>query len=205
MVKPPYLQHIPEGLALVERVFYHRPAEDVAWDLLGKLLFRRDPEGAILMRILETEAYLGVEDPACHTYQGRRSARVRSMWGDKGHAYIYLIYGIHHCLNAVCGLKNEAAAVLIRGGQVLEGERLVRQRRNRVRDSRRLSNGPGKLCQALALTREMDGVDLCISTSPLCVLDDGFRVDSDGVERGPRVGIQYAGEAAAWPLRFTLT
>ncbi len=158
-----------------------------------------------MARIVETEAYLGVEDPACHTFGGRKTARVRSMWGEKGRAYVYLIYGIHHCLNAVCGGPGEAAAVLIRGAVVLEGQDLAFQRRGQIRDLRRLSDGPAKLCRALAISREEDGVDLCDPVSPLLLLDDGFRPNEDALERGPRIGIDYAGEAVSWPLRFLIS
>jgi len=182
------------------RAFYQRPTTDVARALLGLLLLRKHPDGDVMLRIVETEAYLGVEDPACHTYGGRSTPRVRSMWGAKGHAYIYLVYGIHHCFNVVSG--GEGEAVLIRGGIVVEGEELVLKRRGTTRPVPGLCAGPGKLCQALDISRVLDGIDLCDPGSPLRILDDGVRPQPEEVGTGPRIGIDYAGEAAKWPLRF---
>jgi len=184
------------------RAFYQRPPADVARELLGRVLLREHPDGVVALRITETEAYLGSQDPACHTFGGRKTPRVRTMWGEKGHAYVYLIYGIHHCFNAVCGGEEEGAAVLVRGGVVLDGKRLVLKRRKKSTASPGLCDGPGKLCQALEITRELDGLDLCDPASPLRILDDGLRLPPEMISAGKRIGIDYAGEAAKWPLRF---
>jgi DNA-3-methyladenine glycosylase len=124
------------------------------------------------------------------------------MWGEAGYAYVYLVYGLHSCLNIVTIGPGRPEAVLIRGGVVEAGSDLVRARRGpRVGDSA-LTDGPGKLCQGLAIGRSDDGVDLCASDSALRICDDGTEVPEDRVRRLPRVGVDYAGEAALWPLRF---
>jgi DNA-3-methyladenine glycosylase len=187
---------------LVTREFYQRRTEEVARDLLGKILVRLSPDGIVVLRVNEVEAYLGPEDPACHTWGGRRTDRVASMWGEAGHAYVYLIYGIHHCLNLVTVGPGVGEAVLVRGGVPVFGHALVRRRRGGRHRDAQLCNGPGKLCRALAITRDDDGQDLCRTEATLRVCDDGYVVEQTSVRCGPRVGVAYAGEAAAWPLRF---
>ena len=184
------------------RSTYDAPADEVARRLLGTLLVRIHHDGPVAVRLTEVEAYLGVDDPAAHTYGGRRTPRTETMWGPPGHAYVYLIYGLHHCLNAVSGPPGVPAAVLIRGGVPVVGVELIRSRRGQKVHTRDLTNGPGKLCQALDLSRDEDGVDLCDRQSGLSIVDDGVTVDDAEIERTPRIGIDYAGDAAAWPLRF---
>jgi len=189
---------------VLARDFYKRTTEVVARELLGKLLVRTDADGDVVLRLTEVESYLGVEDPACHTYRGRRTPRTETMWGDAGHAYVYLVYGLHSCLNVVTVGPGQPEAVLIRGGVVEEGLELVRARRGPGVGERLLTDGPGKLCQALAVTRADDGVGLYGSDSSLKICDDGFEAPEDRVLRLPRIGVDYAGEAASWPLRFAL-
>ena len=174
----------------------------MARGLLGKLLVRTHPDGITILRLTEVEAYLGVDDPACHTFGGRRTARTETMWGEAGRAYVYLVYGLHHCLNVVTVGPDRPEAVLVRGGAVVEGMDLVRARRGPRVGKRSLTNGPGKLCQALAITRTDDGIDLCSLESTLRICDDGVEIPEIGVRRMPRVGVDYAGEAASWPLRL---
>ena len=169
---------------------------------MGKLVARTHPDGEALVRLTEVEAYLGVDDPACHTFGGRRTRRTETMWGEAGHAYVYLVYCLHHCLNVVTVGPDCPEAVLLRGAEVVRGLDLVRARRgSRVRDSS-LMDGPGKLCHALAVDRRDDGADLSATESSLRIYDDGFRVEERLVRRLPRVGVDYAGEAASWPLRL---
>ena len=189
---------------VLPRGFYQRPTEEVAGDLLGKLLVRSTTEGTVAVRITEVEAYLGVEDPACHTFGGRRTPRTETMWGEAGFAYVYLIYGLHSCLNVVTVGEGEPEAVLIRGGRPVIGAELIRQRRGPRVAGAALTDGPGKLCQALAVTTADDGSDLSDPSGALVVRDAGFRVAPGSVERLPRVGVDYAGEAARWPLRLRL-
>jgi DNA-3-methyladenine glycosylase len=191
--------------SVVAREFYQRPTEEVAEGLLGKILVRSTGEGVVAVRINEVEAYLGVEDRACHTFGGRRTPRTETMWGPAGFAYVYLIYGIHSCLNVVTVGEGVPEAVLIRGGLPLMGSGLIRQRRGPRVAEREWSNGPGKLCQALALTTEDDGADLCLYGANLTIRDDGFQPIRGRIQRTPRIGVDYAGAAAGWPLRFLLS
>jgi DNA-3-methyladenine glycosylase len=184
------------------RDFYQRTTEVVARGLLGKLLIRSHAEGDVVLRLTEVEAYLGVEDPACHTFAGRRTPRTESMWGEAGHAYVYLVYGLHCCLNVVTVGPGRPEAVLIRGGVVEEGFDLVKRRRGPRVGERSLTDGPGKLCQALAIDRSDDGTDLCAVGASIRFRDDGFEVSKSDVSILPRVGVDYAGEAASWQLRF---
>jgi DNA-3-methyladenine glycosylase len=196
------LMNSPQVLA---RDFYQRTTEHVARELLGKLLLRTDAGGDVVLRLTEVEAYLGIDDPACHTYGGRRTPRIETMWGEAGHAYVYLVYGIHSCLNVVTVGPGRPEAVLIRAGVVEEGLEYVRARRGAKVGEGSLTDGPGKLCQALAITRSDDGVDLCALDSSLRICDDGVEFGEDRVQRTPRVGVEYAGEAASWPLRFAVS
>ena len=127
------------------------------------------------------------------------------MFGPPGVAYVYLIYGMHHCLNVVTVGEGVPEAILIRGGRPIAGVDLVRQRRGVGVGSAALADGPGTLCQALAITRKDDGVDLCESKGGITIHTDGITVPEDDVQRLPRVGVDYAGEAAAWPLRLKLS
>jgi len=188
---------------VLAREFYQRPTADVARGLLGKLLVRRNREGTVAVRLVEVEAYLGPEDPACHTFGGRRTPRVATMWGDAGHAYVYLIYGVHHCLNVVTVGGGAGEAVLVRGGAVVHSHELARRRRGVTVAERSLADGPGKLCQALAIARGDDGLDLCHPRRGLWLCDDGLRPAPGLIRSTPRVGVGYAGAAAEWPLRFT--
>jgi len=174
----------------------------VAEELLGKLLVRVADTGTTVVRINEVEAYLGVEDPACHTFGGRRTPRTETMWGPAGRAYIYLVYGLHHCLNVVTVGEGSPEAVLIRGAEIVEGRDVIRSRRGERLPLRALTDGPGKLCQALEITRADDGVDLCSGGSALSIRDDGFDSSATRIRRLPRVGVEYAGDAAGWPLRY---
>jgi len=124
------------------------------------------------------------------------------MWGEAGHAYVYLVYGMHNCLNVVTVGRTRPEAVLVRGGVAVEGSELIRQRRGSKVAQRFLTDGPGKLCRALGVTRDHDGIDLCDPLSVLRICDDGLRVGEESVLRTQRVGVDYAGEAAGWPLRF---
>ena len=190
---------------MLRREFYQRPTVEVAHDLLGKLLVRRCREGTVAVRLVEVEAYLGPADPACHTYGGRRTRRVATMWGAAGHAYVYLIYGVHHCLNLVTVGGGAGEAVLVRGATVVRGRDLARRRRGPGIAERSLTDGPGKLGQALAISLADDGCDVCDPRSRLWLCDDGVRIGASSCGRGPRVGVRYAGAAAAWPLRFFAT
>lgn len=181
--------------------FYRRPAEEVAADLLGRHLVRALPEGRVVARLVEVEAYAGPHDRASHAFRGRRTPRNESMYLAGGHAYVYRIYGIHLCLNVVTGAAGEGIAVLLRAAEIVEGEALVRRRRPGEFPAARLLSGPGNLCRGLGIDMPLDGHRL--SQSPL-LLAEGAPDSSRLVRRGPRVGCDSAGEAAAWPLRFAV-
>ena len=140
--------------------FYSQDTIDVAQNLLGCVLVRVTDKGQVLKgQIVETEAYLGVQDECCHSFNGRRTKRTETMYLPAGHAYIYFTYGMHHCFNIVTGNTKEPEAVLIRALKPLEG--LPEMERNRRQSSKLiLTTGPGNLCQALKLTRELNGEKL---------------------------------------------
>jgi len=186
--------------------FYRRPAAAVARDLLGRYVVREVGEERLVVQLVETEAYLGAPDRASHAAGGRRTARNESLYLPGGHAYVYFIYGMHFCLNAVTGAADEGGAVLLRAGEPIAGIEEMARNRNWTRPPRSLrpgdlGGGPGKLCQALAVDRALDGVRL--DRGPLRITE-GEPVADEAVATGPRIGVDYAGEAAAWPLRFAL-
>ncbi len=193
----------PLSFKVLPTEFYRRPAEEVARDLLGRYLVRRLGGRRLVLRLVETEAYLGAPDRASHAWNGRRTARVESLYLAGGHSYVYLIYGIHHCVNVVTGEAQVGSAVLLRAGEAVEGgeEMAVNRGLTRTPRSGDLAGGPGKLCQALGIDREQDGISLRAGE---LTLTHGQAVESSRIASGPRVGIDYAGEAAAWPLRFAI-
>lgn len=186
------------------RSFYRRATEDVARDLLGRYLVRRLDGERLVLRLVETEAYLGAPDRASHAWDGRRTERTESLYLPGGFAYVYLIYGIHHCLNAVTGGTELGSAVLLRAGEPVEGidtlRRLRGWRERRVRPGD-LAGGPGKLCQALAIDRALDGAPL---DEGELRITRGTPVGDHEVVSGPRIGVDYAGDASRWPLRFAV-
>jgi DNA-3-methyladenine glycosylase len=185
------------------RAFFERPSEVVARDLLGRFLVREVEGERRVLRLVEVEAYLGPGDRAAHTWGGRRTERVRSMYLGGGHAYVYRIYGLHHCLNVVTGRRGDGTAVLLRAGEVVEGGEAMRRCRGLDEAPRAggVAGGPGKLCQALAIDRGLDGVSLLGGELRIAA---GEPVGDTAVVRGPRVGVGYAGDAASWPLRLAL-
>lgn len=146
----------------LNRKFYDRPTLQVAKDLLGKYLVVQKDGHFLSGKIVETEAYIGFKDPASHAYRGL-TPRNKVMFGDPGYAYVYLTYGMHHCLNLVTEKKGYPAAVLIRALQPAEGIEVMRQRRG-CQSGKELTNGPAKLCQALGVDRNLNGTDLCLDT-----------------------------------------
>ena len=174
--------------------FYDRPTEGVARDLLGAVLEHRAPDGVVRGRIVETEAYLGPHDPACHAAAGL-TARTRTLHGPPGTAYVYFVYGMHWCFNAVTREEGHGSAVLIRAIEPMSGLSLMRRRRGVDRDVD-LTSGPARLCDAFGLTRAQDGARL--DRGALRILRD-TEVPDEEVIIGPRIGIR---KAAEWPLRF---
>lgn len=182
---------------ITDRAWFDRPALAVAQDLLGALLVHDSAEGRVAGRIVEVEAYQGPEDLAAHSSRGR-TERNAVMFGDPGHLYVYLVYGLHHCANVVCGPGLKPEAVLLRAVEVIEGLGLARARRGAVPDER-LAAGPGNLGAAFGFDRGHNGLDLVRGRAWIAA---GER--SAPFERSPRVGVAYAGEWAAVPLRFSI-
>ena len=182
------------------REFYLRDTREVARDLLGKELVRLSPEGTATGIIVETEAYLGIDDRASHAYGGRASRRIAIMYEEGGRAYIYLIYGMYWCLNLTTRERGVPEAVLIRAVEPVTGIDLMRQRRGtsgkRPAD---LAGGPGKLCQALAIDGSLYGEDLGGDT---LYVREGIAVPPEQISTSPRVNIDFAGEAADQEWRY---
>jgi DNA-3-methyladenine glycosylase len=184
--------------------FFSRPVETVARELLGTLLVSDVGGARTVGRIVETEAYLGYDDPAAHGYRHRRNQRNAALFGPPGTWYVYLSYGIHWCANLVCEQEGKAAAVLLRSLDPIDGLEAMRRRRGGVVD-RELCSGPGKLCQALGITRSLDG--LRMPQSGVVVTAEGQtrrRPEGQADSRvlvTPRIGIT---KAVDWPLRFVV-
>jgi DNA-3-methyladenine glycosylase len=184
---------------LLRRAFYARPTLEVAADLLGKVLVHRARAGVTSGIVVEVEAYIGESDPACHAAPGR-TKRNAPMYGEPGHAYVYLNYGVHPLMNVVTEPANSPAAVLIRALEPVDGIPLMRRRRMRSRTVRRakpkpipddaLCRGPGNLTHAMGITLEHTGIDLLGDT--LFIEDRGHRVEK--VAWSPRIGINVATE-----------
>jgi DNA-3-methyladenine glycosylase len=175
--------------------FFARPAEVVARELLGALVVSSIDGRRTAGRIVETEAYLGYDDPASHGYRHRRHARNQALFGPAGTWYVYLSYGMHWCANLVCGEAGQASAVLLRALEPVSGLETMRERRGGVGD-RQLCSGPGRLCQALAITRDQDGAPLRRS-GVIVRPHEGLKPPV--AIATPRIGIT---KAADWPLRF---
>ncbi len=182
------------GAPLTAR-FYDRATDIVARELLGAVLECSTPDGITRARIVETEAYLGPDDPACHAVAGL-TRRTQHLFGPPGFAYVYFIYGMYWCFNAVTRERGHGAAVLVRAVHPLDGLDLMRRRRPKVRRDRDLTNGPGKLCLAMGIVGAMSGESL--RDGPI-IIRAGVPVADGEVIVTPRIGITRAAE---WPLRF---
>jgi len=190
---------------LLAATFYARPTAEVARRLLGRVLVSDVRSRRTAGRIVETEAYVGPHDPACHAWGGRRTPRCEWLYGPPGTAYIYFTYGMHWCLNAVTEAPGYPAAVLIRALEPLAGLETMRRRRGGVPDGQ-LCSGPARLCEALGITGALNGVSLArraaAGESPLRIVSDGRRPSTRSrVAVTPRIGVT---RAADWPLRFLL-
>jgi DNA-3-methyladenine glycosylase len=178
----------------------------VAPALLGCVLEHSTPDGPVAVSLSEVEAYMAAADPASHAYRGM-TARNAVMFGPPGHAYVYFTYGMHFCVNVVCGPPGVAEAVLLRAGRVIDGEELARRRRgfDPTRAPRDLARGPARLCQALAINRVQNGTDLCDPSGELRLRaaagDAGADAERPRIDVGPRVGVS---KAADIPWRFWL-
>src|SRR6476661_449220 len=172
--------------------FFRRPTEVVAQDLLGMVVVSTAGGELTTARIVETEAYLGYDDPASHGYRHRRNARNQALFGPPGTWYVYLSYGMHWCANLVCQRSGLASAVLLRALEPVEGLETMRRRRGAVSD-RELCSGPGKLCQALGIGRELDGARMGRS---LVIVRRPRVGEAPRIAASPRIGIT---KAVDWP------
>ena len=197
---------LPRGWKKIERRFFARPPEIVAPQLLGKLLARRTSSGWLAGRIVEVEAYLGphiteTPDPAAHSFRGVTD-RNRVMFGAPGHAYVYFIYGMYYCVNVTCEPEGMAGAILVRALEPVLGQETMATNRGLATNAPapKLTGGPGRLCQALKITRpEHNGLDLLDPHSPLQLRQDAWTPQP--IEISPRIGIRHAADL---PLRFAL-
>ena len=189
----------PVARSRLGRTCFARDTLAVARGLLGQRLVRVLDGVRLSGRIVEVEAYVGEEDQASHARCGR-TARNAPMYGPAGHAYVYFIYGMHHCLNVVTEREGYPAAVLVRALEPLEGIETMRARRGGVADVQ-LANGPARLCQALEIDRRFDGADLC-APEALLFLEEDALVPDEAAASGPRIGVRGDELARAVPWRF---
>lgn len=191
----------------LERNFYDRDARIVAEDLIGKVIVRKYDNIIMKARINETEAYIAEIDKASHAYGGKITPRTKIMFGPPGYTYVYFIYGMYYCMNFVTEKEGTCSAVLIRGAEPIENiQQMCINRYNKTLESltkpqiKNLSNGPGKLCNALKISKEHNGMDL--THDEIYVVDDGFR--DFYVEKTKRINIDYAEEAKNFLWRYIL-
>ena len=183
--------------AIDDRAWFDRSAVEVAPEVLGAFLIHDTPAGRVAGRIVEVEAYLGPEDLAAHSSRGQ-TPRNEVMFGQPGHLYVYLVYGMHHCVNVVCGPDSKPEAVLLRAAELTLGEGLARSRRGDV-PAARLAAGPGNLASAFGIDRRLNGADLLVGPVRL---QHGRQPEA--IDRTPRIGVDYAGGWTDRPLRYLI-
>jgi DNA-3-methyladenine glycosylase len=183
---------------ILQRLFYERNTIEVAKELLGKILVHESVEGTTAGRIVETEAYLGPEDLAAHSSGGRRTARNEVMFGQKGFAYVYFIYGMYYCFNVTTGSElGKPEAVLFRALEPIEGKEIMAKRRGAISGKiANLVNGPGRLCIAMNISKVQNKTDL---TAPPLYIKDALSVPEKDIVETTRIGVDYAG---VWKNKF---
>ena len=185
------------------RSFYERDdVVQISKELIGKVICTNFDGILTTGIIVETEAYNGRTDKACHAYPDVRTARTETIYGPPGYAYVYLCYGIHHLFNVVTNQEGLADAILIRAIKPVEGKELMVQRRGKERLQPVITNGPGKLSQALGITTSDNKSDLLGEL--IWIEDQGLEISEEEIASGPRIGVDYAGEDAKLPWRFTI-
>ena len=186
---------------ILQRSYYQRDTIAVAKDLLGKILVHESSQGMTSGRIVETEAYKGPEDQAAHSSGGRRTHRNEVMFGEKGHAYVYFIYGMYYCFNVTTGnVPGKPEAVLLRGLQPVAGKEIMAKRRGtKQTEAIKLTNGPSKLCMAMDISRPQNKTDL---TSPPLYIKNAPSIPIDQIVQTTRIGVDYAGKWKNNPWRF---
>lgn len=188
------------GNLRLKQEFYQKDAVQAAKDLLGKIIVRKYDGKTIKVKIVDTEAYCGAEDKASHAHNNKKTKRTAPMFKKGGHSYIYLIYGMYYCLNVVTAAENNPHAVLIRGVEPLVGLSYIKENRqiksSKIED---LTNGPGKLSQALKINKSLDGCNL-VENSSLYIIEG--ETEEFEIESSPRVNIDYAEEYKDKKWRF---
>jgi DNA-3-methyladenine glycosylase len=188
---------------ILQRPFYKRDITVVAKDLLGKILVRESSQGLTAGRVVETEAYRGPEDQAAHSSGGRRTARNEVMFGEKGRAYVYFIYGLYYCFNVTAGnVPGKPEAVLIRALEPVAGQNIMAKRRSLTKTKgANLTNGPSKLCMAMGISKSQNRTDL---SAPPLYIEDAPSVSDDDIVETTRIGVDYAGDWKNKSWRFYL-
>ncbi|NMB44523.1 MAG: DNA-3-methyladenine glycosylase [Clostridiales bacterium] len=185
---------------ILERDFYNRSSLEVAKDLLGMILVHDTDQGVTKGKIVEVEAYMGTKDKAAHSYKGKATKRTEVMFGECGHAYVYLIYGMYHCMNVVTNKIGTPEGVLIRALEPISGVDLMTKRR-KVKTLKQLCNGPGKLCIAMGINKENNGMDL---TRSKLYIEEIEEKEAFEIESSKRINIDYAEEAKDFLWRYTI-
>lgn len=193
-----------KGERLGPAFYRHEDVVAVSKALLGKYLVTSFGQERTAGRIVETEAYRGPDDKACHAYNNRCTDRTRVMFAPGGRAYVYLCYGIHHLFNVVTGSEGMPHAVLIRAIEPVENIDRMLERRGLRQLTSKLTAGPGVLTQALGITTQHTGMDLTAPQSKIWIEDRGKEAPEQQIIASPRVGVAYAGECALWPWRFRI-
>ena len=198
-------------MPMLDRTFYERDTLIVAEELLGKYLVRQYNGKYIVGRITEVEAYIGATDKACHAYAGKKTQRTQVLYEQGGTCYVYFVYGMYYCANIVTEPKDAAAAVLLRGVDIVEGKAIAASLRYKkdwqelsAYQRKNLSNGPGKLCNALGITKEDNQGSFCSEELFITDVWKEYGTIEFDITRGPRIGIGYAEEAIDFPWRFCL-
>jgi DNA-3-methyladenine glycosylase len=190
-------------LRRLTKSFYDRDAVTVARDLIGCVFVRRLPEGMLAVRLVETEAYRGEQDPGSHGYRGV-TPRTRTMFGPPGRLYVYFTYGMHWCVNVVCGREGTCEAALLRAGEPIEGLSMMRENRNGVANDRLIASGPARLAQALGISKPHDGASLLRGGSFFCATDEVTKEFRAGpIAQTERVGLA-TGRGDEIPWRFVV-
>ena len=184
--------------------FYQRTnVLEIAKDLLGKLLVTKFDSTTTMARIVEVEAYAGINDRASHAYAGRRTARNEIMYSNGGFAYVYLCYGIHHLFNVVTNFENTPHAILIRGAEPVKGINKMLERTGKKKADNTLSKGPGNVSKALGIYTMHSGTSLL--SKELFLADDGFVYGKSEIKNSARIGVDYAADDALLPYRFYIS
>ena len=188
------------------REFFNRDTELVAKELLGKRLVRKSKEGVIVGKVMEVEAYLGINDKACHSYDSKMTERTKVMYMEPGTFYVYFVYGMYYCLNVITEPKGIPCAILIRQLYPVAGIEWMQKNRNIKigKNFKNLCDGPGKLCMAMNITKEkFNGSDSCAINSKM-YFTEGEEIKNDKITLNKRIGIDYAEEDKDRLLRYTL-